>query len=72
MTPANVGFGRLNYLTPLLPNLYFTGTTPVFSPASSTRWWGGSGSSGHLTGDPVNQGRDPVRAGVIRFHRPMI
>ncbi len=56
LTPANISFGRLKFLTPL-PNLYFTGASAEF-PSIGATVIGGSRLYTHLTGDPVNAGRD--------------
>jgi phytoene dehydrogenase-like protein len=56
MTPANVDFGRLKFRTPL-ENLYFTGASAEF-PSIGATVVGGSRLYTHLTGDPVNPGRD--------------
>ena len=56
LTPANVDFGRLKFLTPL-PNLYFTGASAEF-PSIGATVVGGSRLYTYLTGDPVNPGRD--------------
>ena len=56
MTPANVDLSRLKFLTPF-KNLYFTGASAEF-PSIGATVAGGSRLYTHLTGDPVNPGRD--------------
>lgn len=56
LTPANVDFSRLKFLTPI-PNLYLTGASAEF-PSVGATVVGGSRLYTYLTGDPVNPGRD--------------
>jgi len=56
LTPANINFRRLKFLTPV-SNLYFTGASAEF-PSIGATIAGGSRLYTHLTGDPVNPGRD--------------
>lgn len=56
LSPANVHFMRLKYHTPL-PNLFLTGASSEF-PSVGATVVGGSRLYTHLTGDPVNPGRD--------------
>jgi all-trans-retinol 13,14-reductase len=56
LTPANINFGRLKFLTPL-SNLYFTGASAEF-PSIGATVVAGSRLYTHLTDDPVNPGRD--------------
>ena len=56
LTPANVDFGRLKFLTPL-PNLFFTGASAEF-PSIGATVVAGSRLYTYLTGDLVNAGRD--------------
>jgi phytoene dehydrogenase-like protein len=56
LTPANIDFGRLKFLTPL-PNLFFTGASAEF-PSIGATVVAGSRLYTYLTGDPVNPGRD--------------
>ncbi len=56
LTPANIDFGRLKFLTPL-PNLFFTGASAEF-PSIGATVVAGSRLYTYLTGDRVNAGRD--------------
>ena len=56
LTPANIDFSRLKFLTPV-PNLYFTSASAEF-PGIGATVVAGSRLYTHLTGDPVNPGRD--------------
>lgn len=56
LTPANVDFHRLKFDTPI-PNLYLTGASAEF-PSIGGTVLGGCRLYTHLTGDPVNPGRD--------------
>jgi phytoene dehydrogenase-like protein len=56
LSPANVDFSRLKFSTPF-ENLYFTGASAEF-PSIGATVVGGSRLYTHLTGDPVNPGRD--------------
>jgi phytoene dehydrogenase-like protein len=57
LSPANVHFARLKYRTPV-PNLFLTGASAEFPSVGGTVA-GGCRLYTHLTGDPVNPGRDP-------------
>ncbi len=61
LTPANVDFDRLRFLTPI-PNLFFTGASAEF-PSVGACISGGARLYTYLTGDPVNPGRD--RYGLV-------
>jgi phytoene dehydrogenase-like protein len=56
LTPANVQPGRLSFRTPIA-NLFFTGASSGF-PSIGATVSAGSRLYTHLTGDPVNPGRD--------------
>ena len=69
LTPANINFGRLNFLTPL-PNLYFTGASAEFPSIGARSSRVPALHAPHRR--PGQPGPRPVRAGVNRFQRPMI
>jgi phytoene dehydrogenase-like protein len=56
LTPANVNLNRLSFRTPIA-NLFFTGASAGF-PSIGATVSGGARLYTHLTGDPVNPGRD--------------